>query len=334
MLAQATALKALLLALRDRFSEALMLFRGTIDLLGDDGDLHELLTAHHNSADLLQQSDMPGAEAHLQAAIDLCGRIGDRGGLAFATANRMALHQIKGEWDEAEAIGHRIVDSGNPVNEYAVVNAQLASLAALRGDRGAAAGYLDKLSHLGDSDDVQDRTIHAAFTAFLEMLGGRFGEAFEVAAEATHLTLAGLGVRTEPFRLAWPTAVEAGLAAGRLDDVESLINVVATRPIGTVPPYLRAQLARFNAMLAAARGDTSTVEADFATAVRILAELGYPYWQAVVQTDLARWLLEHGRSGEASSLLDEAAAVADRLRAAPQQSRISSVRAGVGAAVG
>ena len=331
ILVEATAIKALLLSLRDRHTEAIMLFRGTLDLLGEDGDPVKRINAHHNCADLLQQSDLPGAEAHLEAVIDIGGRIGDRPATAFATANRMALHIFKGEWDEAHKIGHAVVDQGIPVVEYTVVHAQLAALSALRGDPDAVAGHFEHMAQLVTSDDVQDQTLYTSNQAFAAMLDGRNAEAFELGRDSAKSSLEQMGLRTEPFRLAWPTAVEAGIAAGRHADVLPLMELVAIRPIGQVPPYLRAHLQRFRGLVAS--GEDADAEQDLEAAATAMAELGYSYWEAVIRTDLAEWLVGQGRSAEAAAIVDAAAAVFDRLGAVPQQRRIAALRTHAGAAV-
>ncbi|MEJ7708068.1 MAG: hypothetical protein WKF82_12855 [Nocardioidaceae bacterium] len=71
----------------------------------------------------------------------------------------------------------------------------------------------------------------------------------------------------EGFRLGWPLALEASLAAGRLDDAQHLLALVADAPKGHVPPYLRAQLARYTALVHAAQDQHDTVEADLRQAI-------------------------------------------------------------------
>ena len=330
VLVEATAIKALLLSLRDRNNEAIMLFRGTLDLLGEDGDPVKRINAHHNCADLLQQSDMPGAEPHLQAVIDIGGRIGDRPAMAFATANRMALHIFKGEWDDANRIGHAVVDQGVPVVEYTVVRAQLAALCALRGDQEGVARHFDHMELLLTSDDVQDKALYTSNQAFAAMLDGRNAEAFELARDSAQMTIESMGVRTEPFRLAWPTAVEAGIGAGRHDDVVALMELVAIRPVGQVPPYLRAHLRRFRGLL----GTDAEAEENLNTAATAMAEMGYPYWEAVVRTDLAEWLVRQRRQAEAAAVVEAVTGVFDRLGAVPQQRRIAALRTQAGVIVG
>ena len=70
-------------------------------------------------------------------------------------------------------------------------------------------------------------------------------------------------------------------------------------------------------LLAAARGEHDVVEAHLTDAVARFRALGYPYWLARAQTDLAAWLHDQNRASEASPLCEEAVATLERLGAAP-----------------
>jgi hypothetical protein len=64
------------------------------------------------------------------------------------------------------------------------------------------------------------------------------------------------------------------------------------------------------------------VEDDLRTAVDELTRLGYPYWRALAQADLADWLEGQGRGGEAAPLREEAVATLTELRAEPALRRV------------
>ena len=136
-----------------------------------------------------------------------------------------------------------------------------------------------------------------------------------------------LGAANESVRHAWPAALEAALELGRVDAARELVAQLAELPPGHVPPYLRAQLARGRALTNAAAGDHDAVEAGLTAAIDGFQSLGYPYWLAQAQLDLAAWLQSQGRDGESVPLLAEAIDALELLGAAPALSRARALRA-------
>ena len=157
-----------------------------------------------------------------------------------------------------------------------------------------------------EGDNLQDRQIARAASATVFLAGGRPAEAVDMAWESLHTQA--LGLSRETFRVAWPTAVEACLALGQIDEADRLLDMVGSSPPGHVPPYLRAQLARFRALRSAGTG-AEAVEADFRSAVAGMTSLRYPYWLARSQLDLATWLTDQARDEEADQLSTTARAV-------------------------
>ncbi|HEY5317555.1 MAG TPA: hypothetical protein VIJ20_06210 [Solirubrobacteraceae bacterium] len=56
-----------------------------------------------------------------------------------------------------------------------------------------------------------------------------------------------------------------------------------------------------------------------------MATLGYPYWLARAQLDLAAWLIDRGRGEEAAPVLGEATAALEALGAAPALARAQAL---------
>ena len=140
-------------------------------------------------------------------------------------------------------------------------------------------------------------------------------------AHGAHLVLA------EADGLARPGDQEDVVAGRRLDDADALVALLADRPRGLVPPLLRAELARARALIAWVRDEPDGVEPGLRSAIDELAALGYPFWLARAQTDLAAWFTERGRSSEAASLVDEATGTLEQLGAAPALARARGVLA-------
>jgi ATP/maltotriose-dependent transcriptional regulator MalT len=85
---------------------------------------------------------------------------------------------------------------------------------------------------------------------------------------------------------------------------------------------LPAQSARYEAKLAASRGEHERVEASFAAAEAAFRKLEMPFPLAEVQLEHAEWLTEQGRAGDASTLRAEARATFERLGARPSLDRL------------
>ena len=138
-----------------------------------------------------------------------------------------------------------------------------------------------------------------------------------------------LSPATDAVRDSWPQILDAALTLGRHDDAHRVLELLASRPPGHIPPYLRAQLARGRALLNAAENNHDTVNDDLRVAIDSFEKLGYPYWLAVTQTDLAAWLIDQGRGEEAPPLLEHAIDTLTALRAAPALERAEQLAAGV-----
>jgi hypothetical protein len=139
--------------------------------------------------------------------------------------------------------------------------------------------------------------------------------------------VAGEGPASQASRIGFPCVVEAALELGRFGEAASLLTLLADRPPGHVPPFLRAQVARGRGLLAAAEDDAAGAEAHFAAAIETLAALAYPYWLGRVRTDLATVLIEQGRAEEARLVLDQAVASLRELAAAPALRRAEALLA-------
>ena len=123
---------------------------------------------------------------------------------------------------------------------------------------------------------------------------GRFDEALERGDAMLDEAIGKLGLANESIRYAWPDMLEAALELGRIDRARELVTLLADEPPGHVPPFLRSQLARGRALTNAAAGDHDAVEAGLTAAIDGFRSLGYPYWLAEAQLDLAALAAEPG----------------------------------------
>ena len=299
---------------------------------------HELsmreATALSNLAELRATDDLLGAVEARERALAIFRRLGDRRG---EVSTMVMIAQIKfdiGAWDDAEALVRLALELIPPrqhLPSLDMAHVVLVQLAALRGDVTTARAHLAALERLAASDDMQDRILASVAAVMAASAAAEHDRALAVAQETTTEALRSIGPASDNFRESWILAIEAALAADDLLAADQLLALVTDLPPGQLTPFLGAQLPRCRALVAARRGEDATViDIDLRSSVEALGELGYGYWHARAQLDLARELTRHGRPdddvlAEAQSLLDEANATLDRLRVDPA-ARGSDVR--------
>jgi tetratricopeptide (TPR) repeat protein len=234
----------------------------------------------------------------------------------------MLLDLYAGRWSKLEPLaGELLGEPGAQRPDAAYIYERLGYLHVLRGEREAAGESLERIAAWEHVDDFELRGAFAALAAAVALLEGQAERALALASPAVSQSIAASGPASESSRLAWPSAFDAALAVGRLEEAAALVTLIADRPPGQIPPYLGAHVARGRALVAAAGGESDGVESDLKAAVETFRSLGYPYWLARTQTDLGAWLLDQGRADEAAPLLDEATATLERLGAEPALER-------------
>ena len=181
------------------------------------------------------------------------------------------------------------------------------------------------------SDDYELRHIYLGVAGLTVMAEGRPEEAVDLLETSAREAVERFGASADGARISWGDAVDAALALGQVDRAERLVAQLAGEPRGRVAPLLRGELARGQALLAAARDEHEDVEASFRAAIAAFTELGFPFSHARAQADLAGWLIERGRTEDAAPVLEEAKATLEGLRAEPLLRRVrnlSAARAG------
>ena len=109
------------------------------------------------------------------------------------------------------------------------------------------------------------------------------------------------------------------------EDLTELLAEVGSWPGLDVSPFLRAQVARMSARLAAASGNSSDAEEGFGSAIAQFRKIDDPYSTAEPLVELAEVLLTQGRVTDAEPLLAEAREIFERLGARPWLERIEAV---------
>jgi class 3 adenylate cyclase/tetratricopeptide (TPR) repeat protein len=305
-----------------RFEQERGLYRTAIAI----ADRHGVRTtgvAESNLAESLVCGDEPDGAEVCETAFAASRRRGFRRAEGMNAGNLLYAWLLAGRWDRMDEFGREVLGQfGETAADACFVQVRLATLAAYRGDLGRARTLLELASPYWEhTDDVDDRGLYWAAAATLELAEGRLEPGLDRLRATIEAPLDVLGAHHDAIRQAWPEAVHTAIAIGELDIAADLVERMAARPVGRVPPLLRAELPRAQGMLAAARGDHADVEHDLTTALDALVALDYPYWAAQARMDLASWLIGQDRKADASPLLDQAIATLANLGAAPALAR-------------
>jgi len=319
--------KAIFLCAKGRVEEARQNYEGSLAVARRNGLTQVEMLAEGNLADLCMTFDLPGAEEHCQAMLTLARRWGARRMESLAADNLIYVLTMAGRLAEADRLGIDVLESGaGSTSEGRWLHLRLAVLHALRGQTESARHHLAGAAALAASDSVQDRAAYAAGESGVAQGEGNFRLALEAAQRAIGESAQGrLALSNEAVRIAFPNAIDAAMGLADLKESERLVEEVASRPPGEIPPFLRAQIRRVRALLQAARGDDGAVEGGLLAAEAEFSKLGYPYWTARTQLDLAEWLTDQGRSGEAAARAAQAAATFEELGALPMLDRARAV---------
>ncbi len=263
----------------------------------------------------------------LEAARSLAHRRGDAYAEAISAGNLMAAHLYAGNWDEAVSLSGEVLADDSTGIARAWVSLPLCAVQALRGDVDRPAPRWPTSPAGRTPTSLQARWGHAVARMIVSAAAGEQDPVLALGSEFIPRAIETEAASIEAVRNGWPFAMRAAIELGRTTDARRLLSLLDEQPAGYVPPYLRAQLANGHGLLAAAEGRHDRWRAPLNEAIDRLGELGYPYWLAVAQTDLAEWLVDQGRGAEASTRLDEAVTALRALRAVPALARAEAVGA-------
>jgi class 3 adenylate cyclase/tetratricopeptide (TPR) repeat protein len=334
VVARALVRKSTLFMNVGRWEEGLALIVGAAAVGERHGVGAELLRALGNRGDLYLKRDIPGAVEAIEESLVASRRVGDRPNEIINASNLMLALILAGRWDEVRPAGSNIMPEGEPLAENGeLAHTRLTLLCALQGDLAAARESAARVDIMSGSEDTELRGMGQASAITLALAEGRLEDALDIGLPLLRETITTGDASGEAVRQAWPDTVDAAFALGRLDVAEELIELLGSQPRGAPPPFLRAELLRARGLLVARRGEPEAAEPLLRAAVDALAAIGYPYWLARAQTDLAGWLIEAGRAAEAPPLLDQAVPVFERLGAAPALERAQRLRVGLPTAV-
>jgi hypothetical protein len=178
-----------------------------------------------------------------------------------------------------------------------------------------------ELMNATPTENEERRASRAAIELSLLLAEGDAEGALAIGEAFVRDAIEKVGIDHESVRQAWPETVHAALAVGAAGPAQRVLALVSQRPPGMIPPFLSAHLARAAGLIRGLDDRDETVERDLRAAVDLFTGLGYAYWAAVAQIDLAGWLERRGEVSQAAPLRDDATAALIALGAPPAGTR-------------
>jgi tetratricopeptide (TPR) repeat protein len=313
LLSEALNTKGLILRSRGHTEEGVALVQHALHLALEN-DLTEASTrAYFNLAHDYAVDDRHAEALELDTqGLALARRRGLRREELLFLQHLASDHYVLGDWDESIAALDEMVELA-PVSHATHLSDKWWPKPILQVNRGVAVALPDVDEE--ENADRQSRAGSAVCWAAVLLAQGRFAEALASAGSAWNARdVLGMHVFTKHgFEL----AAEAAFAFGDIERVERLLADLGALPPGQTVPSLRAHAARFEARLAALRGDDERVEPSFTAAAEGFRELAMPFPEAVAQLEHAEWLSEQGRADEADELAARSRSTFERLHAQP-----------------
>ena len=323
VLAEALLTKGAMLHFRARINESQGLTARALQIALEHDLASAALRAYTNLAFVLTSRDRHDAAVEqLERGLAMARKVGNQIWELQLLDTLVDALLMLGRWDEAIALAAAIPEAQIATAGVITSVTSLPEMHARRGELERAEELLERGAAFADSSDLQDRSAHWAARAVVLGARGRHAEALAAADEALGARDQ-LGADAQGVKVGLIAAIEAALALGDLDRAEELVALAERLRPGERPPLLDAQASRFRAHLAAGRGQHDRVEAGFKAAAGLLRELGMPFWLGVILLEHAEWLAAQGRPDEATRLLEETAAIFERLGARPWTERVA-----------
>ncbi len=316
-LAFALHFKGVLLGQLGRVPEARLFYEASLAAAKTSAPRGEAMS-ENNLAWFFYQHDIEGAETHAREALSLARRRGARNSEAMLADTLCGILELHGRFAEAEDLASEVLVNA-PDRATPILHARLAKLEALCGRVERAREELGRARSLEEAETTQLRRVHSATAALVEWAAGDYESALRTALATIRTCLDEEGPASPGVRDALPVAVDAGLATGHTSEVADLLEDLAGRPPGTTPPFVKAHVGRGRALLGfgeAGVEDTGSL----GEVERSFASLGYEYWQARAQLDLAAGLARRG-DGAGVDWADRAARIFDRTGAEAMRDR-------------
>jgi tetratricopeptide (TPR) repeat protein len=317
VISQALNTKSLVFVSRGRMEEGLALLKHALSI-AEQQDLPDAISralfnlANVSYTDDRSQEALEYDTRHLEHA----RLLGDKNDERMTQVHMVVNYVNLGRWAEVDSLLEEVPfpEDAEQAPMEVLLHSAAAPVLLNRGKLEEMETVLSALVRIADPSDLQDRMWKHTSTALLRWGQGRFEEGLTEAEQALP-TREALGFQT--VALALTVGVECAMELGRVEDAERLLRTAETAAPSEVSRFLRGNVARLRARMAATAGEYEEAEAGFKRAQALFREIGYPLWLAMTELQHAETLLTADRAHEAAPLLDEARAIFAELGAKP-----------------
>jgi hypothetical protein len=305
----------------------LALMRHALTVALESGRAENTLRAYFNLAYLAAGRDRRDeSEALDDQGLELARRLGNRQWEQSFVSHSRANRFFMGQWDGIEPPLEELLEHEWDELAWALRLDFAGLLVPIHVARGRLDEAREILRHVPTERraESQERASIAIGRATLAYGEGRYEETLELMAEAAD-PKGTVGADHPYFKQAIAGAVDAALAVDDLARIEPMFDRVRTLPPAQRQPFVVAQLARYDAHVAARGGDSEAAEARFRHSAAVQREADLPFWLAIVLLEHAQWLSAEGGVDQAEPLLAEAREIFAGLDAAPWLERLDAL---------
>jgi class 3 adenylate cyclase/tetratricopeptide (TPR) repeat protein len=323
--------KGLIVSQLGHKEEGLALIRHALDLALEHDLGEATLRAYFNLSFLTACRDRLEEAGRLdEEGLALARRRGNRQWEESFIGHLRGNHYFLGDWDYARPS----LDELRETPWDALVWSLRLDFAALVVPIDVARGELDEareiLSYVPEEPraETQERAGIGVGRAALARAEGRHTDALALL-EETSLMRGTISSDHPHFKQSIAAVIESALALGDLAAVGMIFDQVRSFGPGQLAPFVDAQVARYDAHVAARDGDIAAAEQRFRSSAALLREIGVAFWLAVVLLEHGQWLAGRGNREDSAPLLDEARKIFEGLEAAAWLERFDAEAAAV-----
>ncbi|HWD64429.1 MAG TPA: adenylate/guanylate cyclase domain-containing protein [Solirubrobacteraceae bacterium] len=308
-----------------RFTEGAAVVELALNLALEGDNTEQVLRGYFNLGELrILAGELGPAAELLERGLGLARERGNRSWERDLLANRVGLHTIAGEWDEALALSEEM-GADRDDDPARMARTYLPMMLAARGSVDALGPWLSGPESPSEWHELA--RVETVAQAVALRASGEVSEAADLVS-AIASDLSGVAQLTYVTQL--------GETVDILWDAErfSLLEELVGRPVSHGTPILTGEIERVRARLLARSGDLQAALAHLDQALASLRRAGNPYGVARCQVNRVSVLSEMGTAGEGdvTAARDEAREIFGQLRAGPWIERLEGALAGSRAA--